>query len=424
MEGCSVRPPLSVEPPAVPSPASDSSLILSLDKWQVMSFRNRVATPKVGRRVVVGLGVGYLIFAVGWLAAPVPIESTLAADLVEFVLIFGPGLVLVYGGYRLPRTDIRPEFYATVAKWSLGGMAVMSGVIVFYGLQPGEGVDNTSVVFILTGLAAVAGFAGGVHSAQAKTRTAELEETVEQLRTANERLEQFAYAASHDLQEPLRMVSSYLRLLESRYGDELDEDGEEFIEFAVDGADRMRAMVESLLQYSRVTTQGTTFEPTDTEAVLDDVLDDLQLRIEETDAEITAGSLPTVTAAPDQLAQVFRNLLTNAIRYSGEEPPRIYVSAERTADAWLFSVADDGVGIDPRYHDRIFDVFERLGTPTPDADRGAGGIGLALCERIVERHAGDIWVESEPGEGATFYFTIPLTEEQSPASPERAVAAG
>ena len=233
------------------------------------------------------------------------------------------------------------------------------------------------------------------------------EEFVEELRASNERLEQFAYAASHDLQEPLRMVSSYLQLLERRYADELDEDAEEFIGFAVDGAERMRGMIDGLLEYSRIETEGDPFEPTDLDAVLEDVREDLRLSIAEQDTEVTAGSLPTVEGDPSQLRQVFQNLLENAIEYSGDGPPRVHVTAEREDDRWLVSVSDDGIGIDPDDAERIFEVFQRL--HTQDESLGTG-IGLALCERIVERHGGEIWVDSEPGEGSTFSFTLPAAE--------------
>ena len=336
----------------------------------------------------------------------------LVTGVVEIVLIAGPGIVLLYGGDRLPRRDIHPEFYPDVTRWCLGGLGVMLAILVFYSLQPGEVVDDPSTVLILTGLAGVAGFAAGVHNAHAKTRERELQKTVEQLRASNERLEQFAYAVSHDLQEPLRMVSSYLQLIDRRYADDLDEDGREFIDFAVDGADRMRAMVASLLRYSRITTQGQSLEPTDAQAVLEDVLEDLQLRIEETDATIETDDFPTVTADADQLSQVFQNLISNALKYSGNDPPRVHVDAERTGDAWRFSVRDEGIGIDPEYHDRVFDIFERLQSEEAGGEQGAGGIGLALCERIVERHGGDIWVDSEPGEGATFSFTIPAADRR------------
>ncbi|RDI71199.1 PAS domain S-box protein [Halopelagius longus] len=228
-----------------------------------------------------------------------------------------------------------------------------------------------------------------------------------QLEESNERLEQFAYAASHDLQEPLRMVSSFLRLIERRYADELDEDGREYIEFAVDGADRMRDMIDGLLEYSRVETRGDPFEPVALEAVLSDVCEDLRVRIEETDAEITAEELPRVGGDPNQLRQVFQNLLDNAIEYSGDEPPRVEVAAERDGGEWTISVRDEGIGIDPANADTVFEVFQRL----HDREKHPGtGIGLALCERIVERHGGDIWVESELGEGATFSVTLPAID--------------
>jgi PAS domain S-box-containing protein len=247
-----------------------------------------------------------------------------------------------------------------------------------------------------------------------KQLESELKETIECLEVSNERLEQFAYAASHDLQEPLRMVSSYLQLLERRYADSLDEDAHEFIEFAVDGADRMRTMIDSLLEYSRVN-QGNPLEPADANAVLEGVLDDLQLRTEETDVTVSADDLPTVTADPDQLAQVFRNLISNALKYSGDEPPEVHIDAERTGDAWRFSVVDNGVGIAPEYRDRIFNVFEQLHHSDDPSENQASGIGLAVCERIVERHDGEIWVESEPGQASTFYFTIPTTEDNQQA---------
>ena len=228
-----------------------------------------------------------------------------------------------------------------------------------------------------------------------------------QLEESNERLEQFAYAASHDLQEPLRMISSYLQLLENRYGDELDADGREFLEFAVDGADRMKAMIDGLLEYSRVESRGNPLESTDLNAVVADVRTDLQLQVEESGAEITAGDLPTVEGDEGQLRQVFQNLFENAIEYSGDEPPEIHVSAEQEGDRWRIDVRDDGVGIDADDQDRVFEVFQRL--HTRDEYDGTG-IGLALCKRIVERHDGSIWVDSEAGEGATFSFTLPAVD--------------
>ncbi|WP_290810997.1 PAS domain S-box protein [Halovivax sp.] len=224
------------------------------------------------------------------------------------------------------------------------------------------------------------------------------------LEESNERLEQFAYAASHDLQEPLRMVTSYLQLIERRYADEFDEDGAEFIDFAVDGADRMRDMIEGLLEYSRVERRGDPFEPIDLDAVLADVRQDLKMKIEEHEAAITAESLPRVEGDPGQLRQVFQNLLANAIEYSDDDPPRVDISAVRNGSEVIVSVTDEGIGIDPDDSERVFEVFQSL--HAQDEHSGTG-IGLALCKRIVERHGGDIRVESEPGEGATFSFVLP-----------------
>ncbi|WP_126661086.1 PAS domain-containing sensor histidine kinase [Haloterrigena salifodinae] len=229
----------------------------------------------------------------------------------------------------------------------------------------------------------------------------------QKLRESNERLEQFAYAASHDLQEPLRMVSSYLQLLDQRYGDELDEDGREYINFAVDGAARMREMIDGLLEYSRVETQGDPFEPIGLETVLEDVLDNLQFRIEEHDTEITSEDLPEVEGDASQLRQVFQNLLENAIEYSGDAPPQVHISAERAGNKWVVSVSDDGIGIDPDDQDRIFEIFQRLHSRE---EHDGTGIGLALCNRIVERHGGEIWIDSEPDDGTTFSFSLPAVE--------------
>ena len=228
------------------------------------------------------------------------------------------------------------------------------------------------------------------------------------LEESNERLEQFAHAASHDLQEPLRMVSSYLQLIERRYSDSFDEEGHEFLEFAVNGADRMREMIDGLLTYSRVETRGDPFEPVDLGVVVEDVLDDLQFKIEDCSAEITVGALSRVEADASQLRQLFQNLLDNAIQYSGDDPPRVHISAEQSGSNWIISVHDDGIGMDPDETDRIFRVFQRLHTRE---EYPGTGIGLALCERIVERHNGEIWVESARGEGSTFMFTLPAANE-------------
>ena len=503
-------------------------------------------------RFLVGLGVLEVLMALARVVlweGEVALSGVVATDL----LIIGPGVVLVYGGYWLTESDLHSEVHSVVVRRCLGGIAAMLGVVALLAVATGL---NRPLFTPMAGtaLGSVAGFAIGVNEARALSRATEaehhrdelrqerdlrerifetspvgitivdddgsirmanehaarisgysraeleaveehdapkfevtdadgnpiegglvedvldsgepiydverqitsrdgrriwlsvngaplrnqsgdiegvvvafediterkqlegeLKETIDRLEESNERLEHFAYAASHDLQEPLRMVSSYLQLLERRYEDDLDEEAGEYIDFAVDGADRMRAMVESLLEYSRVSTRGEPLQPISAQAVLEDVLEDLQLRIDETDATVTFDDLPTVTADPNQLSQVFRNLISNAITYSGDGAPAVHVGAERIGDEWRFSVADEGIGIPPEFHDRIFDVFEQL-HGEGSVESGAAGIGLALCERIVERHGGDIWVESEPGEGATFYFTLPAPEEEQSTS--------
>ena len=230
-----------------------------------------------------------------------------------------------------------------------------------------------------------------------------LEQRNQRLEASNERLEQFAYAASHDLQEPLRMVSSYLGLLEERYGDALDEDGREFLDFALDGADRMSEMIDGLLACSRIESEAESFEPVELDGVVADVREDLQLLSDEHQATITVDPLPRVTGDRGQLCQLFQNLLDNAMTHGGDAPPRIHISAERDGARWLLSVRDEGVGIDSPDADRIFEAFHALDGP----NESGSGIGLALCKRIAERHGGDICVDSSPAEGTTFSFTLP-----------------
>lgn len=200
------------------------------------------------------------------------------------------------------------------------------------------------------------------------------------------------------------MVSSYLQLVEDRYADDLDDAGKEFIGFAVDGGDRMLRMVDGLLEYSRIEAAGEPFEPVALDTVFEEACEHLRVRIEESAAEITKAPLPTVQGDESKLRQVFQNLLSNAIEYSGEEPPRVHVTAEQDDTAWRISVSDEGIGLDPTHAESVFELFNRL--HSRDEHEGTG-IGLALCERIIERHGGRIRVESTPGEGATFVFSLP-----------------
>ena len=236
-----------------------------------------------------------------------------------------------------------------------------------------------------------------------KSRT-ELERVAAELKRSNEALAQFAYVASHDLQEPLRMVASFMQMIEQRYRGKLDADGERFIAFAVDGAKRMQRLIRDLLELSRVQTRAKPLVPTDSAEVLRNVRANLLLLITESHAEITHDPMPTVMADGSQLAQLFQNLIANAIKFRGANPPRIHIGARRDSSHWEFSVRDHGIGIEPRFAEKIFRIFQRL---HPDGDFEGTGIGMAVCKEIVERHGGRIWVESQPGQGSTFFFTIP-----------------
>ncbi|MGB6016325.1 MAG: ATP-binding protein, partial [Nodosilinea sp.] len=226
----------------------------------------------------------------------------------------------------------------------------------------------------------------------------------QELARSNDELQKFAYVASHDLQEPLRMVTSYLQLLERRYQGQLDADADDFIQFAVDGALRMRTLINDLLTYSRVGTQGRAFELTSSTQAVAQAIANLKVAIEESGATITYAELPQVQADPTQLTQLFQNLIGNAIKFSGEDPARIAIKASQKEDDWLFSVQDNGIGLDTQYTDQIFVIFQRLNNRV---SYPGTGIGLAVCKKIVERHGGKIWVQSQPSQGSTFCFTIP-----------------
>ena len=237
----------------------------------------------------------------------------------------------------------------------------------------------------------------------------ELLQKTNDLLRSNRDLEQFAYVASHDLQEPLRMVTSYTQLLARRYGGQLSKEADEFIRFAVDGAIRMQALINALLTYSRVDTRGRPLIETETGVALDHALENLSLAIRESGAEIDRGPLPRVVGDPVQIMQLFQNVVGNALKFrSPDTAPCITIRAEKEGPFYLFSVSDNGIGIAPQYFERIFTIFQRLHTRE---EYPGTGIGLALCKRIVERHGGSISVRSSPGEGATFFFTLKPFEE-------------
>ena len=236
-----------------------------------------------------------------------------------------------------------------------------------------------------------------------------VEERTAELLRSNQDLEQFAYVASHDLQEPLRMVTSFLQLLSARYSGKLDENADEFIKFATDGAQRMHAMINDLLTYARVDKPGSHFGLVACESALRQAVANLRLAIDESGATISHGPLPTVRGDDVQIVQVLQNLIGNAIKFRREGvPPLIQVQIERGEREWVCSVKDNGIGIEPAYHQRIFQVFQRL---HGREEYSGTGIGLSLCKKIVERHRGRIWVESVPGEGSVFYFTLPYSRE-------------
>lgn len=243
------------------------------------------------------------------------------------------------------------------------------------------------------------------------TEQKEAEETLKQkaldLERSNKDLEQFAYVASHDLQEPLRMIVSYCQLLERRYKDKLDQEANEFINFVVDATKRMQMLITDLLSYSRIDKKNKNLLPTSCEEILDHVLLNLSVSIKESGAMITQTDLPVIIADSTLIGQLLQNLISNAIKYRTSEPPRVHIAAKKRENDWLFSVQDNGIGIDPQYHHRLFIIFQRLHSPT---EYPGTGIGLALCKKIVERHGGTIWLDSQIGQGTTFYFTIPRKE--------------
>ncbi len=309
----------------------------------------------------------------GWekINDPVTKEAVVSAFL---PMKFGWGVIL-----QRPEKDVlQPVNKIVIGLFVFAGLSLLIGIIIAY--------DGMEMFYSIRSL------------------SVKLEHTLGDLQRSNKELEQFAYIASHDLQEPLRKVASFTQLLERRYKGEMGPDADRYIGYIVDGAKRMSMLISDLLCFSRIGTSTRKFAPADCNGVVRRVIEDLQKVIEEKGAVVTFDSLPSIIADETQLGMVFQNLIGNAIKFHGQEPPRVHASARREGNEWVFSVRDNGIGIEQDYFDRIFVMFQRLHSK---AQFPGTGIGLAICKKVVERHGGRIWVESEFGRGSTFYFRIP-----------------
>ncbi len=315
-------------------------------------------------------------------------------------LVGQPVEILVPSELQGRHRERRTHFFETPRQREMGlGLDLMAvrkdgtQFPVEISLSPLEGMDGTSVTAAIRDIS------------ERKLAAQQLAEKMTELRQSNEALEQFAHIASHDLQEPLRMVASYTQLLSKRYKGRLDADADEFIHFAVDGTQRMKRLIEDLLLYSRAGRGAPAATKIGCEDAVREAIGNLGAAIADRGAQVTWDALPAVAAVELHLVQIFQNLIGNAIKYCGERTPHIHIAAKATETEWIFSVADNGIGIEPRYFDRIFVIFQRL--------HGRGeyegtGIGLAICKRILQQQGGRIWVESEPGIGSTFYFSLPM----------------
>jgi signal transduction histidine kinase len=395
------RPPPRLPPPeaeAPPRPRDHFSILTGRDgvkRLYASTLLGEKLAPHNGVRVAVGIPVAVAFAAADQMLFRNILFLGLVAFLAMMAAWFGSDMVVL----RRIRTLVD-----AAERLQTGDLSARIGPV------PGEGeLEQLARNFDRMAAALERQFA---ERSRAETALKALNEELEQrvtertreLKRSNEALEQFAYVASHDLQEPLRMVTSYLNLLEQRYGHHFDSDAREFIGFAVDGAGRMHRLIADLLSFSRVQTKARHFEPVNCQEVVERVLDNLKMAIAESQARIAHDSLPVVAGDPSLLSQLFQNLIGNAVKFRAEARPEIRLEAQRNGDQWKFSVRDNGIGIDPRHFDRIFMIFQRL----HGRDKYPGtGIGLSLCKKIVERHGGRIWLESEPGRGTTFFFTLP-----------------
>jgi signal transduction histidine kinase len=295
---------------------------------------------------------------------------------------------------------------------------IRGGISISIPMKPLRAIENRNILTLamVHGLLWVAGLIG-IGSSRTRIRRSEqermhavkeLEQTADELERSNADLQQFAYAASHDLQEPLRSVAGFVGLLEKRYKGKLDSHADDFIRYTVDGVRRMQMIIKDLLEYSRVGTNAGEFKTADSSSVVEKAISNLQAAIEDSGARVTHDVLPNIIADEPQLVRLFQNLIGNAIKFRSEEPPRVHIAAAKRGNEWIFSVKDNGIGTDPEHAERIFVIFQRLHTRE---EYPGTGIGLAICKKIVERHGGNIWVESEIGKGSAFFFTLPCRDE-------------
>ncbi|MFX0155876.1 MAG: ATP-binding protein [Candidatus Hodarchaeota archaeon] len=339
-------------------------------------------------------------------------EETMRIVIISILIVVS--FLLIYSFEVIFRTSILvahffyfPSILACLW-WKKKGLIVpvfLAAILILFHLILDYGVFNLETINnFLRGISLIViGVVVSFLSEHILKKQIEFNEIMEDLRRSNEDLQQFAYVASHDLQEPLRAIVSFSQLLEDKYKDKLDEDGRDFIHFITSGAKKMNTLIKDLLSYSRITTHAQPSKLNDLENILKDALFNLQEAIKESSALITYDKMPIIKVDKTQFIQLFQNLLSNAIKFRRKEPPKIHIGVKETNDEWLFSIKDNGIGIDSKFFDKLFNIFYRLHTKE---EYPGTGIGLPICKKIIQRYGGKIWVESELGKGSTFFFTI------------------
>lgn len=316
-----------------------------------------------------------------------------------------------HGALPIPRnaTTDKPGLHIAAREHELLGLRKNGGEFpVKVGLNP---VRTRNGVFMLAGFVDITDRKSLEQHLQERTfelerQTEELTKTYEALERSNMELQQFVYAASHDLQSPLRSISGFVQLLEEDYAASLNPETRDCIRRTIDNVEQMQTLIRNLISYSRVDAHSIPFAPTDMNEVFDDAITELAASIRDTNAIVTRDSLPVVNGDRAQLVQLVRHLVGNALKYHSDKPPRVHMSARKNGSAWRFRVSDNGIGIHPKHQNRVFSLFRRLHT---QQTYPGTGMGLPICRRVAHRHGGTIWVESEPGDGSTFYFTLSIT---------------